>query len=98
MHPESVWVGGVDQNYLAIRTDVKAEDTLTINPYVTSNFSYVSLILQQSGGPNQPLWFARGLAGVLSNTIVHESGILLGAPIPWHLHGSGTQVGCAWQS
>jgi hypothetical protein len=41
--------------------------------------------LQQSGGPNQPLWFARGLAGVLSNTIVHESGILLGAPIPWHL-------------
>ena len=50
VHPESVWVGGVDQSYLAIRTDVKVEDNGTVNPYVTSYFSYVSLILHQSGG------------------------------------------------
>lgn len=85
VHPESVWVGGVDQSYLAIRTDVKVEDNGNVNPYVTSYFSYVSLILRQSGAANQPLWFTRGLAGVLSNTIVQESGILLGPPIPWHL-------------
>src|SRR5438874_3134376 len=36
VHPASVWVGGVDQNYLAIRTDVPADDTLTTNPYITS--------------------------------------------------------------
>lgn len=85
MHPATVWVGGADQNYLAIRVDVEADDTVSINPYVSSYFSYVSLILQQSVARPLPLWFDRGLAGVMSNTIVRPSKILVGAPIPWHL-------------
>jgi hypothetical protein len=85
VRPACVWVGGVDQNYLAIRSDLKAEDTVNINPYVSAYFSYVSLILQQNSERHQPLWFSRGIAGVLSNTIVRESGIMLGPPIPWHL-------------
>jgi tetratricopeptide (TPR) repeat protein len=89
VRPATVWVGGVDQHYLAIRTDVEADDTLHINPYVTSYFSYVSLILQQSAGRPMPMWFSRGLAGVMSNTIVRESKILLGPPIPWHLQRLG---------
>src|SRR3982750_437154 len=83
--PASLWVGGPDQNYLALRSDVEARDEIHINPYVTSYFSYVSLILQQSVGHSLPLWFSRGLAGVMSNTIVRESKIYLGPPIPWHL-------------
>jgi hypothetical protein len=85
VHPGSVWVGGADQDYLAIRTDVSAEDKLDINPYVNSYFSYVSLILNQSVERDLPLWFSRGLAGVLSNTLVRDSKLLLGPPIPWHL-------------
>ena len=85
LRPSSLWVGGADQNYLAIRTDVEADDKLNINPYVSSYFSYVSLILQQSVPGPMPLWFSRGLAGVMSNTIVRESKIMVGPPIPWHL-------------
>jgi tetratricopeptide (TPR) repeat protein len=83
--PATVWVGGADQNYLAIRTDTETRDELNINPYVTSYFSYVSLILQQSVPRPMPLWFSRGLAGVLSNTVVRDAKIFLGPPIPWHL-------------
>jgi TonB family protein len=32
-----------------------------------------------------PLWLGRGLAGVVSNTVVRDKFILLGPPIPWHL-------------
>jgi tetratricopeptide (TPR) repeat protein len=85
VHPSSVWVGGADQQYLAIRTDVSANDKLNINPYVTSYFSYASLILGQSFEHELPLWFSRGLAGVLSNTIVRDAKLLIGPPIPWHL-------------
>ena len=85
VRPASVWVGGVNQNYLAIRADTEARDQLDINPYVTSYFSYISLILQQSVPASLPMWFSRGLSGVMSNTIVQENKILLGPPIPWHL-------------
>jgi tetratricopeptide (TPR) repeat protein len=85
VHPATLWVGGRDQNFLALRTDVEGRDTSDSNPYITSYFSYVSLILQQSVGRSLPLWFSRGLAGVMSNTIVRESKILLGPPIRWHL-------------
>ena len=85
VRPATFWVAGVDKNYLAIRTDVEADDKVNINPYVSSYFSYVTLILQQSVARPMPLWFSRGLAGLLSNTIVRDSTVLVGAPIPWHL-------------
>lgn len=85
MRPASVWVTGADGHYLAIRSDLQAEDRDTINPYVNAYYSYVSLILQQSLDRDLPLWFTRGFAGVLSNTIVRDTHILFGPPIPWHL-------------
>jgi tetratricopeptide (TPR) repeat protein len=83
--PVSVWVSGPDRHYLAIRSDEKAEDRTYINPHVNAYFSYVSLVIQNSRQAAMPLWFTRGLAGVLSNTIVRESEVLVGPPIPWHL-------------
>jgi tetratricopeptide (TPR) repeat protein len=85
IRPESVWVSGVDQHYLAIRTDVQAEDRDNINPHLTAYFSYIGLVMGQSLSPDLPLWFSRGFTGVLSNTIVRDEFILVGAPIPWHL-------------
>ncbi len=76
---------GSTRYYLAIRTDVRAEDQRNINPHVNAYFSYVSLIIQRSLESEMPLWFTRGLAGVLSNTIVGDSFVTVGAPIPWHL-------------
>ena len=32
-----------------------------------------------------PVWLERGLAGVMSNTLVRQNQILVGAPIPWKL-------------
>ena len=85
VHPATVWVGGVDQNYLAMRSDLEGRDDATTNPYLTSYFSYVSLILQQSMPRRLPVWLERGLAGVMSNTLVRQNQILVGAPIPWKL-------------
>jgi tetratricopeptide (TPR) repeat protein len=70
---------------MAIRTDVRGEDDNLLNPYTTAYFAYVNLILTSSFGRDLPLWFSRGLAGVLSNTIVEGNQILLGPVIPWHL-------------
>lgn len=83
--PASIWVSGPDQHYLVLRTDVEAEGQATINPYITAYFSYINLVLHQSLDRPLPLWLTRGFTGVLSNTIVNDDHVLLGAPIPWKL-------------
>jgi len=85
VRPASVSVGGLDQNYIAIRADVRNDENSTLNPYTTAYFSYVGLVLQSAVDPNLPLWFSRGISGVLSNTIVRNDFILIGPPIPWHM-------------
>lgn len=85
VRPTSIFVGGPDRYYVALRTDVEAEDREGINPYVNSYWSYVGLVLASSAGHELPLWFHRGLTSVLSNMLVREDGIHLGRVIPWHL-------------
>ena len=85
IRPDSVWVSGADRYYLAIRADQQAEDNAYTNPHVSAYFSYASLVLDRSVPVELPEWFSRGVAGVLSNTIVRQNQILLGPPIPWHL-------------
>ena len=85
VRPASVWVGGADRYYFAIRADIQMEDRDTINPHINAYFSYASLVVDQSVPARMPEWFTRGFAGVLSNTIVRESEVLVGPPIPWHL-------------
>ena len=71
VRPVSVWVSGADRNYLAIRTDVRAEDRDLINPHVNAYYSYASFILQESIDRKLPEWFSRGFAGVLSMCQAH---------------------------
>lgn len=85
IRPVSAWVTGFDHHYMVIRTDLRGEDTDTVNPYVSSYFSYASLIVGNSFGQPLPMWFSRGLAGVASNTLVRDKFIMFGPPIPWHL-------------
>src|SRR5262245_41481940 len=43
----TVWVGGFDRTFLALRTDVEQDAKRHVNPYATSYFAYFSLILRQ---------------------------------------------------
>src|SRR5262245_61756754 len=85
VRPVSVWVTGADRPYLVIRADLRGDDNVTLNPHISAYYSYVSLVLQSSMARDLPLWLGRGLAGVLSNTVVRDNFIRLGPPIPWHL-------------
>jgi len=91
VRPASVWVTGSDRYYLAMRTDQRGEDGVYLNPYTSSYFSYVSLIMQVSFDRDLPLWFLRGVAGVMSNTVVQGNTIYIGAPIPWHVQKLRTE-------
>ncbi|MGB7217751.1 MAG: hypothetical protein WBD07_02985 [Vicinamibacterales bacterium] len=82
--PSSVFWTAADRHYIALRTDVKPVDTNGINAYQSAYWSYTALILNQTG-TRMPLWLLRGLAGVMSNSIVRPSMIQLGQLIPWHI-------------
>jgi tetratricopeptide (TPR) repeat protein len=83
--PLSVWESGPDQHMLAIRADYQGPSKNNLNPYISAYFAYLNLVLDQSVDVPMPEWFSRGLAGVLSNTIVQESQVLVGPAIPWHI-------------
>lgn len=85
IRPASVWVSAGDGHYFAIRTDVRSQDTDVMNPCLTAYGAYVSLVLQSSFETDLPLWFARGMANVLSNTVVRDEHVKLAMPITWHL-------------
>src|SRR5262245_47897673 len=85
VRPVSLWVTGADGPYMALRTDLPADDRATLNPHLDSYYSYVSLVLQSSAPKPLPLWLSRGLAGVMSNTIVRDTFIRIGPPIPYHI-------------
>ena len=81
----SVWVSAYDRTFIALRTDVEQDAKRHVNPYASSYFAYISLILQQSVPRRLPPWFARGLAAVMSNTVIQDASILVGPPAPWYL-------------
>jgi Tfp pilus assembly protein PilF len=85
VRPVSVWVGGADRYYIAIRSDVRAEDHAMVNPHASTYFSYANLVMDSSFGHQLPLWLSRGLAELLSNTIVTDGELRLGVPIPSNL-------------
>ena len=85
IHPSSVLVSAPDRHYIALRTDVQAEDRDGINPYNSAYWSYSALTLESAFNHGLPLWLTTGLSAVLSNTIVRESQIQFGRPLPWHV-------------
>jgi tetratricopeptide (TPR) repeat protein len=83
--PTSVFVESQDRYYIALRSDVRGSDQANLNPYFNSYWSYSSIALDAAYDRELPLWLKMGLAGVLSNSIVQESEIRFGLPIPWYL-------------
>lgn len=85
IHPSSVMVSGPDRHYIALRTDLQAEDRDGVNPYNSAYWSYAALTLESAFNHGLPLWLTIGLSAVLSNTIVRETQIQFGRPLPWHV-------------
>jgi hypothetical protein len=87
MRPSSVFVGGPDRHYVALRADVNEPDSLKANPYFQSYWSYVYITLDSSFERELPMRLGRGLSDVFANTIVREKDIQVGGVVPWHLQG-----------
>lgn len=81
----TVWVSGYDRTFLALRTDIEQGAKRHVNPYASSYFAYFSLILEQSVPRRLPPWLLRGLAGVMSNTVIDDKSVMFGPPAPWYL-------------
>jgi len=85
VHPDSVFTTAADRHYIAVRSDVKGDDSPGINPYRSSYWSYSLLTFDAAYERELPLWFRIGLAEILSNSIVRDDEIQFGRQIPWHV-------------
>jgi tetratricopeptide (TPR) repeat protein len=76
--PTSFWTTGRDRNFVALRTDVQEPDEVSANPYQTAYWSYAHAIFTRAFPRRLPEWYARGVAGVMSNTFVREKELHVG--------------------
>jgi len=81
-HYATVAQGGADREYVVMRGDIFAENTQTTNPYQQAFWPYASVAIHAGLSRELPQWFSRGLADLLSNSIVTDSGIQVGMPFP----------------
>lgn len=79
--PVSFAVRGADRHFIALRSDVREPDEVGANPYQAAYWSYVSAVFNRSFPRRPPLWYGRGIAEVMSNTIVREKELHVGRPI-----------------
>jgi TonB family protein len=92
--PSSVFTTGPDRHYIALRSDLRADDKQgTINPYQDVYWPYAYLMLTRGLKHDLPLWLSNGVTGLMSNTIVNDSSIKIGLSIPWYFRQihSGTR-------
>jgi tetratricopeptide (TPR) repeat protein len=85
VRPASLMASSPDHSLVAIRADLKAEGQSDVNPHAATYFSYVMLILDSSVDADLPPWLVRGLAEVMSNTIVRDGKVFVGTPIQRNL-------------
>jgi hypothetical protein len=78
--PISFSVRGSDKHFVALRTDVRPPDDGS-NPYQSAYFSYTSAVFNRSFPRRLPVWYARGIAEVMSNTIVRDEELHVGRPL-----------------
>ena len=76
--PISFWAGGGDRNYVALRTDIPEPDDAGANPYQKAYWSYVAAVFHRSFPQQIPEWYGRGVAEVMSNTVVRQKELHVG--------------------
>jgi tetratricopeptide (TPR) repeat protein len=83
--PGSLFVSAGEAHYVALNSDQSTRGAVNVNPYISSYWSYVAMVLASTFDQDLPPWLYRGLTEVFSNTIVREREIHIGQLIPWHL-------------
>jgi tetratricopeptide (TPR) repeat protein len=83
--PVGFSASGRDKHFIAVRTDVQEPDEVGQNPYQSAYWSYVSSVFTHSFPRRLPEWYARGVAEVMSNTIVRDKELHIGRPLPQNL-------------
>jgi tetratricopeptide (TPR) repeat protein len=79
IRPTSVYVTAPDRYYVALRSDVVADDRVgSANPYWGAYWSYSSVVIDRGLGRSMPLWLSRGLAGFMANTVVTDRSVQVG--------------------
>jgi TPR repeat protein len=80
--PTSFWVAGRDRQWIALRTDIPLPKEIGENPYQEAYWCYASSVFERSFPRRLPLWYRRGIADVMSNTVVRDKELHVGRPIP----------------
>jgi len=83
--PVSFGSQGRDRHFLALRTDMPQPDEQGANPYQSAYWSYTSAVFNRSFPRRLPAWYSRGMAEVMSNTIVRDKELHVGRPIAANL-------------
>jgi tetratricopeptide (TPR) repeat protein len=79
--PVSFGAHGRDRQYIALRIDVNQPDDVGANPYQSAYWSYSSAVFNRSFPRRLPAWYSRGIAEVMSNTIVRDKELHVGRPL-----------------
>ncbi len=79
MHPAGVFMPGDAQDYVAVRTDIEAD-----NPYEVVYHEYTHAIMNLNV-QSLPVWMGEGLAELFANSAIHEKDVEYGKPSPYHL-------------
>lgn len=80
----SVSTGGADRYFIALRSDFTTEDREGVNPYESAYWSFGATAFGETSGA-LPTWLRRGMASVVSNTLVRKDEIQLGRIIEQHV-------------
>jgi Flp pilus assembly protein TadD len=86
IHPSSVSATGADRYYVTLRSDVRADDRQgSVNPYLDAYWAYTAVVMRNGFRQDLPLWFGRGLAAFMSNTLVRDTSLQVGRIVPWYI-------------
>jgi tetratricopeptide (TPR) repeat protein len=73
-----------DRNFLLLRTDSRPTHK-DVTPNYDLYRGYLTLLIANSFERRLPLWLSNGFAGVFANTLVRDTEIVTGLPVPWEL-------------
>lgn len=80
----SISSSSADRNFLLLRTDSRPAHK-DVTPNYTLYRAYLTLLMSRSFERRLPLWLSNGFAGVFANTLVRDTEISTGLPVPWEM-------------
>jgi tetratricopeptide (TPR) repeat protein len=85
VRPAGVFVSDAGHDYVALQTDVLEPTEADVNPYGIAYEGYAHMVLNATFPGRLPLWYQRGFAELVGNTVVRAKDVHVGRLIPWHM-------------